>query len=119
MDSDHAGDRKYGDTLSRTGIKLELLVCNGMQYHWQSNKQPSTAQSSAAAAEIVAMSECIKDVNLRMWIAEEIGHNFKWPVHIKVDNKAGVHFQNNMSPDSKLKGTFDMRPGRIELQRMA
>ena len=60
------------------------------------------------------MSECIKDVNLRMWIAEEIGHKIKWPVHIKVDNKAGVHFQNNMSPDSKLKGIFDMRLGWIK-----
>ena len=42
VDSDHAGDRKYGDTLSRTGVKL---LCNGMQFHWRSNKQPSTAMS--------------------------------------------------------------------------
>ena len=49
-----------------------------------------------------------------MRISEEVGHKIKWPVHIKVDNKAGVHFQNNMSPDSKLKGIFDMRLGWIK-----
>ena len=27
VDSDHAGDRKFGDTKSRTGI---LMLCNGM-----------------------------------------------------------------------------------------
>jgi len=66
---------------------------------------------SSAAAEIVAMSECMKDVNLRMWIAEEIGIPVKWPVKIMVDNKAGIHFQKRVNPDSKLKGVFDMRLG--------
>ena len=51
-DSDQGGDRRFGCTTSRTGI---MLCCNGMPYHWRSNKQPSTAMSSAAA-EIVAMS---------------------------------------------------------------
>jgi len=31
-----------------------------------------------------------------------------------VDNKAGVMFQNNMSPDSKLKGVFDMGSGWLK-----
>ena len=61
------------------------------------------------------MCECMKDVNLRMWIVEEIGQQIDWPVKIKVDNKAGVHFQNQMSPDTKLtsKGIFDMRMGLL------
>ena len=84
-----------------------------MQFHWRSNKQTTTAQSSTTA-ELVAMSECMKDVNLRMWIAEEIGHQIDWPVKIKVDNKAAVSFQNNMAPDSKLKGIFDMRLGWLQ-----
>ena len=33
----------------------------------------------------------------------------KWPAEIKVDNAAGVTFQNKMSPASKLKGVFDLR----------
>ena len=110
VDSDHAGDRKFGDTKSRTGI---LLLCNGMPFHWRSNKQPDTAMSSAAA-EIVAMSECMKDVRLRLWIAEEIGIPVVWPAKIQVDNKAGIHFQNKMNPDSKLKGVFDMRLGWLK-----
>ena len=64
-DSDHAGDRKHGNTLSRTAT---MLMSNGMPHHWRSNKQPQKAQSSAAA-EIVALSECVKDLQLRMWIA--------------------------------------------------
>ena len=110
VDSDHAGDRKYGDTRSRTGI---LLTCNNMQYHWRSTKQPTTAMSSAAA-EIIAMSECMKDAQLRMWVAEEAGANIEYPLKILVDNKAGVHFQNKMNPDSKLKGIFDMRLGWLQ-----
>ena len=110
VDSDHAGDRKFGDTKSRTGI---LLLCNGLPFHWRSNKQPDTAMSSAAA-EIVAMSECMKDVRLRLWIAEEIGIPVVWPAKIQVDNKAGIHFQNKMNPDSKLKGVFDMRLGWLK-----
>ena len=60
------------------------------------------------------MAECMKDVNFRMWIAEEVGVKVKWPVQILVDNKAGVHFQNHMIPDSKLKGVFDMRLGWLK-----
>ena len=50
-DSNQGGDRRFGSTTSRTGI---MLCCNGMPYHWRSNKQPSTAMSSAAA-EIVCL----------------------------------------------------------------
>ena len=49
-----------------------------------------------------------------MWIAEKIGINVKWLVNILVDNKAGVHFQKQINPDSKLKGVFDMRLGWLK-----
>ena len=65
----------------------------------------------SAAVEIVAMSECMKDVDLRMWIDEEIGIPVKWPVKILVHNNVGIHFQKKVNPDSKLKGVFDMRLG--------
>ena len=65
-------------------------------------KQPVTAKSSAAA-EIVALSDLIQDLQLRMWIAEEAGQDVNWPQIIKVDNQACVNFQNSMSPTSKLK----------------
>ena len=84
-----------------------------MEFRWRSTKQPSTAMPSAAA-EIVALSDCVKDVNLRMWIAEEAGIPIKWPVEIQVDNKAAVSFQNKMNPQTKMKGIFDMRKGWLK-----
>ena len=62
----------------------------------------------------MALSECMKDANLRMWIAEEIGHKIQWPIKIQVDNQAAVSFQRNMTPDSKLRGIFDMRQGWLK-----
>ena len=84
-----------------------------MPYHWRSKKQPVTAKSSAAA-EIVALSDCVQDVQLRLWIAEEAGQKVEWPATIQVDNKACVNFQNSMSPTSKLKGVFDLRQGWLK-----
>ena len=106
-DSDHAGARKYGDTKSRSA---GIMLANGMPWHWLSKKQPVTSKSSAAA-EIVGLSDLIKDTQLRMWIAEEAGQDVNWPQIVHVDNSACVSFQNNMNPNSKLKGEFDLREG--------
>ena len=65
VDSDWAGDQKYGNTRSRTGV---IILLNGLPVHWRSNKQPETAISSAQA-EIYAMSEACKDIRLRLWMA--------------------------------------------------
>ena len=56
----------------------------------------------------------MKDAQLRMWVAEEAGIKVEYPLKIRVDNKAGVNFQNRMNPDSKLKGVFDMRQGWLQ-----
>ena len=60
-------------------------------------------------AEIYAISEAVRDMNLRLWIAEEMGIHIEWPGRIFVDNAAGVSFQNGTNPNSKLKGIFDLR----------
>ena len=104
-DSDCAGGRAHGDTLSRTGV---LGTANGMPVHWRSQKQPTTSQSSAAA-EIVALSQTVQDSRLRLWIAEDMYGDVKWPVEIQVDNAAAVTFQNKMNAGSKLRGIFDLR----------
>ena len=112
VDSDHAGDRDLGNR-SHTGI---LFLCNGVPYHWRSNKQPTTAKSSAEA-EIYALSVAAQDMKLSMYKAEEMGLDVKWPGLIYVDNSTGISFQNKMNPDSKLKGTFDLRDSWVkELQ---
>ena len=80
----------------------------GFQYTGDLKKQPDTAISSAQA-EIYALSEATKDVQLRLWVAEEMFLQVKWPAEIQVDNAAGVVFHNKMSPTSKLKGVFDLR----------
>ena len=51
---------------------------------------------------------------MRMWVAEEAGVKMEYPLKILVDNKARVHFWNEMNPDSKLKGIFDMRAGWLK-----
>ena len=104
-DSDHAGNRSHGDYKSRTGV---LILSNGMPVHWRSNKQPVTAMSSAAA-EVVALSDTMKDMRLRVWIAEEACIMVERPVQIQVDNKAAKSFQESTNPESKLQGVFDMR----------
>ena len=109
-DSDHAGNRRYGDTKSRTGL---IILLNGMPMHWRSNKQPATAMSSAAA-EIVALSETMKDMRLRVWIAEEAQIKVIKPVVVQVDNKAAISFQESTNPGSKLQGVFDMRQAWIK-----
>ena len=50
---------------------------------------------------------------MRIATSEKIGHKIKCPVEIKVGDKAGVNFQNHMSPEWRLKGIFDMGLGWI------
>ena len=104
-DSDHAGELSNGDTRSHTGV---MILWNGMPVCWRSNKQPKTALSSAAAAEVYAMSAAVKDAKLRMHIAEEMKLDVKWPMQLYVDNAAGESFQHSTCESSKLKGIFNL-----------
>ena len=58
-------------------------------------------------AEIHALSEAVRDMNLRLWIAEEMGIHIEWPGRIFVDNAAGVSItvssQHGTNPNSQLK----------------
>ena len=75
---------------------------------WRSKKQPVTSVSSAAA-EIYALAEGVRDTRLNAWKAEELGYERPRPIDIQVDNSAGISFQTKMSPDSRMKGVFDLR----------
>ena len=104
-DSDCGGDRVYGNKQSRSG---NLLTANGMPSHWRSQKQASTAQSSTAA-ETIALSQAAQDSRLRLWIAEDMYADVKWPMEILVDNKGAISFQQKTNSGSKMRGIFDLR----------
>ena len=91
-----------------TTKKGVIVLCNGMPIHWRSQKQPDTSISSAQA-EIYALSEAVKDAKLRCYVSEEMGASVEWPCKIYVDNSAGVSFQKATTPNTKLKGVFDLR----------
>ena len=90
-----------GTPSQRTGL---IILVNGMPIHWRSNKQPVTAMSSAAA-EIMALSDTMKDMRLRLWIAEEAQIEVIKPMVVQVDNKAAKSFQESTNPASKLQGS--------------
>ena len=90
-----------------------MILLNGMPVHWRSNKQPITSISSASA-EIYAMSEAVRDAQLRLRIHEELGKLVKWPFHVYVDNAAGESFQHATCASSKIRGIFDMRSGWVQ-----
>ena len=56
-----------------------------------------------------ALAEAARDVQLRLWVAEELLLQVVWPAVILVDNSSGIVFQQSMNPTSKLKGVFNLR----------
>ena len=80
-------------------------------------QEAANTAASATAAEVVALSDCVKNVRLKYWIAEELGEAMEWPAVINVDNTAAISFQKGMNPDSKLKGVFDLRSGWLKDMR--
>ena len=56
-----------------------------------------------------ALAEAARDVQLRLWVAEELLLQVVWPAVILVDNLSGIGFQQSMNPTSKLNGVFNLR----------
>ena len=112
VDSDWAGDMGLG-TRSHTGM---VFLCNGAPVKWLSKKQITTAKASAEA-EIYALSTAVQHLKLTYYRAQELGVSAKFPGTLYVDNAAGVSFQRKTNPETKLKGTFDLRAAWVkELQ---
>ena len=108
-DSDHAGDKPYS-TRSQTGIFLTL---NNVPVHWKSNKQTATAYSSAAA-EVMALSESIRQARFLQWAGIDMGYANVEKVYMRVDSKGARYFQSSSVLDSRLKGYFDLREAWIQ-----
>jgi len=72
---------------------------------------------STAAAEIYALSECLRDARLTQWRLQEMGLLIPSPLVIQVDASCALSFQQRTCTDSRLRGTFDLRAQWIkELQ---
>jgi len=46
---------------------------------------------------------------LAQWVAEEMGLDVRWPLELKTDSMQARSFQHNTTPNSKLRGCFDLR----------
>ena len=103
-DSDHAGDRGV-DCRSQSGT---MILLNGAPVFWRSAKQPVTSLSSACA-EIYALSESVKQMQLYVWRAQEAGMPLSFPVSVQVDNTQAKSFAEGTCVQSKLRGNFDIR----------
>ena len=108
-DSDHAGDKPY-HTRSQSGI---LLTLNKVPVQWKSNKQSCTAYSSTAA-EVMALSECVRQANFLQWAGKDIGYYEPPTVTIYTDSKGARSFQSSTTLDSRLRGYFDLREAWVE-----
>lgn len=60
-----------------------------------------------------AFSEAVKDTNLLLWRAEDMGIPVTWPANIQEDNKATISFQQTTTPTSKLRGIYNLRWGWV------
>ena len=104
VDSDHASDRQT-DTRSQTGY---LLFLNDFPVEWASRKQLGTAVAPAEA-EVYAMHDAAKAGKLCQWVAEEMGLPVKWPFELKTDSSQADSFQRITTPNSKMRGCFELR----------
>ena len=64
-----------------------------------------------------AMMEAVQDGVLRLRVAEDAGLEVRWPMTLSVDNAAGESFCNKTTPQSKLRGVFNMKDQRIKEMR--
>ena len=103
----------YGKGRSQTGV---FILLNGAPLHWRSNRQPLTADSPAVS-EIYALKEGVKDGKLIQWVAEEMGIKVEYPFVVQVDNSQARSFQGDTCPNSKIRGSIDMREAWIEEMR--
>jgi hypothetical protein len=104
-DSNH-----YGKGRSQTGV---IILLNGAPLHWRSNRQPVTADSPAVS-EIYALKEGVKDGRLIQWVAEEMGIVTAYPFTVSVDNTQALSFQSDTCPNSKIRGSIDMREAWVK-----
>ena len=88
-------------------------MLNSAPVFWKSSKQPVTSLSSACA-EIYALSESVKHMQLFVWRAQEAGLPFSFPVSVQVDNTQAKSFAEGTCVQTKLRGNFDVRGAWVQ-----
>ena len=73
--------------------------------------------NSSAEAEIYALSQTIGETRHLGWKMLEFGMDIKEPYDIYVDNKQSISFSKNITVNSKLRTTFNLKDKRIQEMR--
>ena len=93
-----------------------IITLNDTPIRWKSKKQPKTSNSSAEA-EIYALSQTIGETRHLGWKMLEFGMDINEPHDIYVDNTQSMSFSKNITVNSKLRTTFNLRDKRIQEMR--
>ena len=96
-DSDWAGDKQ-----SRISICGYILYFCGVAIAWKSKGMKHVTLSSSEA-ELVALSECVKDVKFVMKILEDLGIKVQRPVTVRVDNVGAIFLAENATTSQRTR----------------
>jgi len=96
-DSDWAGDKQ-----SRISVSGYVLYFCGVAVAWKSKGMKHITLSSAEA-ELVALSECVKDVRFVMKIMEDLKLEVKRPVVVRVDNVGAMFLAENSTTSQRTR----------------
>ena len=96
-DSDWAGDKQ-----SRISICGYILYFCGVAIAWKSKGMKHVTLSSSEA-ELVALSECVKDVKFVMKILEDLGIKVSCPVTVRVDNVGAIFLAENATTSQRTR----------------
>ena len=103
-DSDWAGDMPI-TTCSHSGTMITL---NDTPIRWRSKKQPKTSRS-CAEAETYALSETVGETRHLGWKMREFGMKVDEPYTMYVDNEQCISFTKNITVNSRLRTTFNLK----------
>lgn len=96
-DSDYAGSKE--DRRSTTGY---CVFMNGNLISWATKKQPTVSQSSCEA-ELLALSDVVKEVKWLIMLLTELHQNVITPVVINVDNQSTIKISENDACHERTK----------------
>ena len=96
-DSDWAGDKQ-----SRISVAGYVLYFCGVAIAWKSKGMKHITLSSSEA-ELVALSECVKDVRFVIMIMEDLGLNLHRPVTVMVDNVGAMFLAENATTSQRTR----------------